>query len=77
MARLNTIDSVPASVERRRWDLRAGGVLEQEGDKLVLQKITSPTLQARQQVSCWVRQKNGWYGWEDADSRHFDELERQ
>jgi predicted type IV restriction endonuclease len=76
-ARLDTTPSVPETVKRRRQKLRADGVLEKEGNRLVFQEkhaFNSPSAASGVVLG---RSSNGWREWNGAEGHSLDELERQ
>jgi hypothetical protein len=76
-ARVDTTSSVPDTVKRRRQNLRADGVLEQEEDHLVFREnhpFNSPSAASGVVLG---RSSNGWREWRDAEGRTLDDLERQ
>lgn len=76
-ARLQTTVSVPDSVERRRQNLCADGVLQRIEDHLVFQEnhaFNSPSAAAGVVLG---RSSNGWREWKNEDGRSLDDLERQ
>jgi hypothetical protein len=76
-ARVDTTASVPDTVERRRQNLQADGVLVRDGDQLVFNEnhpFNSPSAAAGVVLG---RSSNGWREWRDVDGRTLDELERQ
>jgi len=75
-ARLDTTESVPDTVERRRRKLRADGVLELEGERLIFREnhpFNSPSAASGVVLG---RSSNGWREWKDKKGRTLDELER-
>jgi len=76
-ARVDTTASVPDTVKRRRRNLQADGVLEQEGNQFVFREnhaFNSPSAASGVVLG---RSSNGWREWKDAEGRTLDELERQ
>jgi hypothetical protein len=76
-ARLDTVPSVTAAVQRRRETLRAEGILEAEDGALVFQEdhaFNSPSGAAGVVLG---RSSNGWRDWVDEQGRTLDEIERQ
>lgn len=76
-ARLDTTPSVPETVEQRRKNLIADGVLEREGERLVFREdhaFNSPSAAAGVVLG---RSSNGWREWVDEDGRTLDQIERQ
>ena len=76
-ARLDTAESVPDTVLRRRENLREEGTLVEENGALVFARdhpFDSPSGASGVVLG---RSSNGWQEWEDQQGRTLDEIERQ
>ena len=76
-ARIDTAESVPDAVLRRRDNLREQGTLVEENGALVFTEdhpFNSPSGAAGVVLG---RSSNGWREWKDQEGRTLDEIERQ
>jgi hypothetical protein len=77
LARTDTTPSASETVDRRRQNLLADGVLEKEGDQLVFRENHAFNTPSAASSTVLGRSSNGWREWTDGSGNSLDDLERQ